>query len=60
MRSFERHDEACAEHSILRGSPQAWAFVHEAVFDAELGARKPPMPSHVEWYNTEVINALTR
>jgi hypothetical protein len=60
MRPFERHEEAYAEHFILRGSPQAWAFVREALLDAELGACKPPMPSHVEWHNTDVVNALTR
>jgi hypothetical protein len=60
MCSFEQHEEACAKHSIVRGSPQAWAFVHDSLFEPELGACKPSMPSHVEWYNIEVINALTR
>jgi hypothetical protein len=58
MRSFEQHEEACAEHSIVRGSPQAWVFVHDALFDPELGACKTPMPSHLEWFNSEVIDAL--
>jgi hypothetical protein len=58
-RSFEQHEEACAGHSIARGSPQAWALIDEALFDPELGACKTPMPLHVVWYNNEVINALT-